>query len=89
MAQKRGLLDLVKELKTKGKAVYILDSKGGDISKIKIEKSAVFILGDHDGLPSTELKRLKKIAEKVSLGNVMYFASQSLAILQHELDKKD
>jgi len=73
-----------------GKEIFILDKKGEDIRKIKTKdlEDAVFILGDQDGLPEKELRRLKKSCKMTSIGNKMYFASQVVAVLNNELDRR-
>ena len=45
-------------------------------------------MGDHEGLPKNELRRLKEVAKKVSIGPKMYFASQTVAIVNNELDRR-
>ncbi len=87
--EKKGLLDLVEELSDEGKTIYLLDIKGEDIRKAEIEKDAVFILGDHLGLPKKELKRLKKLCKTVSIGKKIYFASHTVAIVHNELDRRE
>jgi len=66
-----------------------LDKKGEDIRKINIPKNCVFIIGDHEGLPKKELKRLKNYCKPVSIGNKMYFASQTVAVVNNELDYRN
>jgi len=87
--EKKSFSDIIEELSKQGRTIYLLDSKGEDIRKIKIENNPVFILGDHKGIPKQELRRIKNKVKKISLGDVTYFASQSLAILQNELDRKE
>lgn len=84
--EKKNFLNVIEELKKEGKEIYILDKKGEDIRKAKIRDNCVFILGDHEGLPKKELKRLKEIATSVSVGDKMYFASQTVAVVNNELD---
>ena len=84
--EKKPLLKVVEELEKEGNEIFILDKKGEDLRKAKIPINCVFILGDHEGLPSKELKRLKQIATPVSVGDKMYFASQVVAIVNNELD---
>jgi len=84
--EKKSFLKLIEELKEQGKEIYLLDKEGEDIRKIKIKKDCVFILGDHEGLPKKEFKRLRDYANKVSIGNKMYFASQTVAVVNNELD---
>ncbi len=90
--EKKNLFELLNELKTKEKfEVYILDKKGKDIRDInfKKNKNVAFLLGDHEGLPKKELKRLKKQVELISLGPKMYFASQAIVIVHNELDRRE
>ena len=84
--EKKPLLKIIEELRSKGVEIYVLDEKGKDIRSIKFEKDSAFVLGDHEGLPKPELRRLKKKSELISLGNKIYFASQAVTILHHELD---
>jgi tRNA (pseudouridine54-N1)-methyltransferase len=86
--EKKGMLNLINELTKQEKKLYLLDAKGEDIRKVKIEKDPVFILGDHKGLPAKELKRLKKLCTPVSIGKKTYFASQTVAIVHNELDRR-
>ncbi len=90
--EKKSFLKVVEELQDEGKDVFILDKKGKDIRDIKLskEKDCVFVLGDQDGLPEKETKRLIKSqgVEKVSVGPKMYFASQTAVILNNELDRR-
>jgi tRNA (pseudouridine54-N1)-methyltransferase len=84
--EKKSFLKLIEELKKENKEIYLLDKKGENIREIKIKKDCVFILGDHEGLPKKELKRVKEISNLVSVGNKMYFASQVVAVVNNELD---
>jgi tRNA (pseudouridine54-N1)-methyltransferase len=84
--EKKSFFDVIKELQKDGKEIFLLDKKGEDIRKAKIKENCVFILGDHEGLPKKEVKRLKEIATLVSVGNKMYFASQTVAVVNNELD---
>lgn len=85
--EKKSFLNVIEELKEEGNEVYILDKKGTDIRETKIPENCVFILGDHEGLPKKELKRLKKMINSISIGPRMYFASQTVAIVNNELDR--
>jgi tRNA (pseudouridine54-N1)-methyltransferase len=87
--EKKSFLDVIEDLQGQGKEIFVLDKKGQDIRNLKISGEPVFILGDHEGLPKKELKRLKKIAVPISIGNKMYFASQVVAIVNNELDRRD
>ena len=86
--EKKALIKVVEELQKKGADVFILDKKGEDLRKVEMGGEPVFILGDHEGLPQKELKRLREIAEPVSVGPKMYFASQVVAVVNNELDRR-
>lgn len=73
----------------KYRAIYVLDKNGEDIRSIHIDENPILILGDQDGIPKHELKEIKKVAKKVSLGNITYFSSQAIAILNNELDRRN
>jgi len=87
--EKKSFLKVVERLLEQGKEIFILDKGGEDLRKVKIHKDPVFILGDHEGLPKKELKRLKKMAKRVSVGPGVYFASQVVTIVNNELDVRE
>ena len=86
--EKKGFLELISSLVKEKRNLYILDSGGEDIRTAKIEKDPIFILGDHRGLPLKELKRLKSICKPISIGKTTYFASQTVAIVNNEIDRR-
>jgi tRNA (pseudouridine54-N1)-methyltransferase len=88
--EKKNLFEVLDELREEGKEIYLLDSRGEDVRNIDFKQAekAVFLVGDHKGLPKKELKRLKKTCSCVSVGNRTYFASQVITILNNELDRK-
>jgi len=85
--EKKGFLEVVQELSNNERNLYILDSKGKDIRETEIKEKPIFILGDHLGLPGKELKRLKRMCVPVSIGKKTYFASQTIAIVNNEIDR--
>ena len=87
--EKKSFLSVVDDLMNQNKEIFILDKQGQDIRDIKIPENSVFILGDHNGLPKKEMKRLKNKCKKISIGNKMYFASHTLTILNNELDRRE
>ena len=86
--EKKSFLKVVEELIEKGNEIFILDKNGEDIRKAKIPKDCAFLFGDHDGLPKKEFNRLKEYCKSVSVGNLMYFASQTVAVVNNELDRR-
>jgi tRNA (pseudouridine54-N1)-methyltransferase len=87
--EKKSFVSLINEFEEEGKTVFLLDKKGEDIRTIEISENPVFVIGDHEGIPKDEMKKLKKLnIKRVSIGNEMYFASQTLTIVQNELDRR-
>ena len=87
--EKKGFVDLVEDFVKEGKNVYVLDAEGEDIRTVEIKENPIFILGDHKGLPDKELKRLKRVCTPVSIGKRVYFASQTISIVNNELDRRE
>ncbi len=84
--EKKSFSDVLEELEDK--EIYFLDKDGEDLRNSKIPDNSVFVLGDHEGIPKKERKELERVAKKISLGKITYFASQTLAVLQNELDRR-
>ena len=87
--EKKEFIDFIEEMLQKKRNIYLLDKKGSPISRTKIKKDPIFILGDHIGLP----KRIKRFLQKykipsISLGEIEYFTSQCIVILNHYLDMR-
>jgi len=87
--EKKNFLQVVKDLYEKGRNLYVLDPEGEDIREVNIGEDPVFILGDHKGLPEKELKRLKTMCTPVTIGKRTYFASQTVAVVNNELDRRE
>jgi len=83
--EKKGLNELVKGLEQEGKDIFVMDKKGQDIRKIEKLDNSVFIIGSEDGLPKKETKRIEK---SVSVGKQTYFASQTITIINNEIDRR-
>lgn len=87
--EKKGFLELVNDLAKEGRNLYLLDPDGEDIRKMEIKENPIFILGDHKGLPQKEWKRLKTLCSPVTIGKRTYFASQTVAIVNNEIDRRE
>lgn len=84
----KNIEEILEDFKKENKEIFILDSYGEflkDISKDKL-KDPVFILGDHEGFSKSTKKFLKKNTNRLSLGDTIYFTSQSITIINYELD---
>lgn len=86
--EKKSFIKVVEELHSKGNEIFILDKKGDRIKDVKISENCVFVLGDHEGMPRKEFKRIKKISKSVYIGPKTYFASHVVAVVNNELDNR-
>jgi len=80
--EKKSFQALMKELEAEGKKILVLDKKGSDIRESDLK--GVLVIGDHEGLPKKEVKRF----DKLSIGKEIYFASQTITIINNELDRR-
>ena len=85
--EKKSFQQLVRELENEGKKIYLLDKKGKDIRELKDKEleNSIFVIGDEEGFSKKEIKRFK---DKISVGPEIYFASQTLTILNNEIDRR-
>lgn len=86
--EKKSFLHLIEQFEMEGKKIFLLEKRGGDIRNVEIPDNAVFVIGDHEGVPKQELKRVKGIVERISIGPLTYFASQTLVIINNEIDRR-
>ncbi|MGA2130262.1 MAG: hypothetical protein ABSG05_01445 [Candidatus Pacearchaeota archaeon] len=86
--EKKSFLQVIDSLIKEGKKIFVLDKAGENIRKADLTEESVFIIGDQDGLPKKELKRLKKIAKTISIGPNVYFASQVVSVINNEMDMR-
>lgn len=84
--EKNSFFNVVENLYNQGKEIFVLDKKGCNVRKAEIKNDSVFVVGDHNGLPKKEIKRLKGISKLISVGPKTYFASHVVTILNNELD---
>jgi len=87
--EKKSFLNVIEELYEEGNKIFVLDKNGKNIRNVKIQKNNVFVLGDQEGLPKKELRRLKEIINPISVGPKTYFASQVVSIVNNELDLRE
>jgi tRNA (pseudouridine54-N1)-methyltransferase len=84
---RKNFFQVIEDKLNQGKRIILLDRRGKEISKNELKEDCVFVFGDHEGLPKKEMKRLGGKSEKVSLGNRVYFASQTATIINYLLDQ--
>lgn len=84
----KSIEQLVEEFKEVTENIFILDQNGTNIKDYSDEeiRDGTFILGDHEGFDKKIRKYLKKNCKRLSLGPQMYFTSQSITIINYEID---
>ena len=68
------------------KQIYVLEEGGADIAETKLAQDAVFVLGDHVGLPKKAESFALRFGEKISLGKQPYLAASCITIINYLLD---
>jgi tRNA (pseudouridine54-N1)-methyltransferase len=77
-------------LKTEAKTnrVYVLEEGGKDVADTEFPNNALFVLGDHVGLPKKAEVYALRYGEKISLGKQPYLAATCITILNYLLDRR-
>jgi tRNA (pseudouridine54-N1)-methyltransferase len=68
--------------------VYVLEEGGKNVAELELADDAVFVLGDHVGLPKNAEKFALRFGEKISLGKQPYLAASCITIINYMLDCK-
>ncbi len=68
--------------------VYVLEEGGKNITEIQLADDAVFVLGDHVGLPKKAETFALRFGEKISLGKQPYLAASCITVINYLLDSQ-
>ena len=68
--------------------VYVLEEGGKNMAETEPADDAVFVLGDHVGLPKKAETFALRYGEKISLGKQPYLAASCITIINYLLDCK-
>ena len=68
--------------------VYVLEEGGKAITETELSENAVFVLGDHVGLPIKAETFAQRYGEKISLGKQPYLAASCITIINYLLDRQ-
>ncbi len=66
--------------------VYVLEEGGKNIAEAELVDDAVFVLGDHVGLPKKAEVFALRYGEKISLGKQPYLAASCITVINYLLD---
>ena len=66
--------------------VYVLEEGGKNIAETELAENAVFVLGDHVGLPKKAESFALRFGEKISLGKQPYLAASCITVINYLLD---
>ena len=84
---KTGFEALLKK-EAQSRIVYVLEEGGKNIAETEPADDAVFVLGDHVGLPKKAEMFALRYGEKISLGKQPYLAASCITIINYLLDCK-
>lgn len=68
--------------------VYVLEEGGKNVDGLDLAEEAIFVLGDHVGLPKNVERFALRFGEKVSLGKQPYLAASCITIINYLLDRR-
>jgi tRNA (pseudouridine54-N1)-methyltransferase len=74
--------------KSKTAPVWVLEEDGKNVEETPLPEDAVFVLGDHVGLPKKAEVFALRYGEKISLGKQPYLAASCITILNYLLDRQ-
>ena len=74
--------------KAENRRVYVLEEGGKNIANAALAGNAVFVLGDHVGLPKKAEIFALRYGEKVSLGKHPYLAASCITVINYLLDSQ-
>jgi tRNA pseudouridine-54 N-methylase len=83
---RNSLQSLIKSKHDAGFEIYVLEEKGVNILDIEFGDAAVFVLGDHIGIPKKDEKYILRFGRKISLGKQKYLAASCIDIINFILD---
>ena len=69
--------------------IYILEEDGKNANTIEFNRSPLFVLGDHVGLPKKAERFAMRYGEKISIGKQPYLAASCITIMNYLLDQKN
>jgi len=68
--------------------VYVLEEGGENAAELELAEDAVFVLGDHVGLPRNVERFALRFGEKISLGKQPYLAASCITVVNYLLDRQ-
>ncbi len=80
--------EVLLKAKAENHQIYVLEEGGKNLADIDLAENAVFVLGDHVGLPKKAETYALRFGEKISLGKTPYLATSCITIINYTLDQK-
>ena len=84
---RRGLREVLQELRARGFSLYVLDEGGEDIREADLSPPSAFVLSDHRNFAPEEETLLQEYP-KLSLGPAVLHADHCIPIVHNELDRR-
>ena len=87
LTRRLGFEALLKDMANRA-SVYVLEEGGEDVATFDLQENAIFVLGDHVGLPKKAEGFALRYGQKISLGRQPYLAASCITVLNYLLDTK-
>ena len=88
ISKDRTSFEALLKAKAQNHQIYVLEEGGKNIADIELADNAVYVLGDHVGLPKKAETFALRFGEKISLGKQPYLAASCITIINYTLDQK-
>lgn len=88
MSCKKTSFEALLKSKAENNEIYVLEESGRAITEIRLDSNAVYVLGDHIGLPKKAEGYALRFGRKISLGKQPYLAASCITILNYLLDQQ-
>jgi tRNA (pseudouridine54-N1)-methyltransferase len=85
LTAKLGFETLLKDMASSA-SVYVLEEGGEDVATFSLGNNAIFVLGDHVGLPKKAESFALRYGQRISLGKQPYLAASCITVLNYLLD---
>ncbi len=87
-ARKESLQSFIRSRSGSGAEIFVLEEKGDPVSTVDLGRPAVFVLGDHVGIPKNDERFVLRFGRKISLGRQRYLAATCIDVLNYILDDR-
>ncbi len=84
---RKSFQEIIKQKHAENSRILVLSDSGKPIDSMELGEGALFVLGDHVGLPKKDEGFALRYGDKLSLGRKKYLAASCIDIVNYSLDR--